>query len=101
MAVRIRVDLYLSVSWFKHFLVLEPTLIWPPGARGRPGLEDIIEAQGPTSPLADFLQEFGPALLKKYNPRGIVVFSAHWESEGERLGSFTNLPMTTSCADYE
>ncbi|PFH49113.1 hypothetical protein AMATHDRAFT_63834 [Amanita thiersii Skay4041] len=40
---------------------------------------------GPTGPLATFLKDFGPDLLKKYNPKGIVVFSAHWETQGERL----------------
>ncbi|KAG6854949.1 hypothetical protein C0991_009772 [Blastosporella zonata] len=40
---------------------------------------------GPTGPLAMFLKDFGPALLKKYQPKGIVVFSAHWETFGTRL----------------
>lgn len=40
--------------------------------------------QGPGGPLYQFLEGFGPALLKKYNPKGIVVFSAHWETEDER-----------------
>ncbi|KAG6909839.1 hypothetical protein DXG01_015112 [Tephrocybe rancida] len=40
---------------------------------------------GPTGPLATFLKEFGPALLKKYEPKGILVFSAHWETFGTRL----------------
>ncbi|KAJ7445760.1 Extradiol ring-cleavage dioxygenase, class III enzyme, subunit B [Mycena galericulata] len=40
---------------------------------------------GPTGPLATFLKDFGPALLKKYKPKGIVVFSAHWETYDERL----------------
>ncbi|TRM69578.1 Extradiol ring-cleavage dioxygenase, class III enzyme, subunit B [Schizophyllum amplum] len=40
---------------------------------------------GPRGPLAMFLRDFGPALLKKYNPKAIVVFSAHWETYGERL----------------
>ncbi|KAK2467059.1 hypothetical protein APHAL10511_001317 [Amanita phalloides] len=42
---------------------------------------------GPNGPLATFLADFGPALLQKYKPKGIVVFSAHWETEGERLVS--------------
>jgi len=25
-------------------------------------------------------------LLKKYKPKGILVFSAHWETAGQRLG---------------
>jgi len=45
-----------------------------------------MEHQGPRGPLAAFLKDFGPALLKKYKPRAIVVFSAHWETAGERLG---------------
>ncbi|EIM90214.1 Extradiol ring-cleavage dioxygenase class III enzyme subunit B [Stereum hirsutum FP-91666 SS1] len=40
---------------------------------------------GPRGPLAAFLKDFGPALLKKYNPKAIVVFSAHWETRGETL----------------
>ncbi|KAJ7649706.1 Extradiol ring-cleavage dioxygenase, class III enzyme, subunit B [Roridomyces roridus] len=41
---------------------------------------------GPDSDsVATFLKDFGPALLKKYQPKGIVVFSAHWETDGERL----------------
>lgn len=42
---------------------------------------------GPDGPLAQFLRDFGPALIQKYNPKAIVVFSAHWETEGERLGT--------------
>jgi len=30
--------------------------------------------------LHQFLQDFGPALLEKYRPKAILVFSAHWES---------------------
>jgi aromatic ring-opening dioxygenase catalytic subunit (LigB family) len=40
----------------------------------------------PKVSLGAFLRDFGPALLKKYQPKGIVVFSAHWETAGERLG---------------
>jgi aromatic ring-opening dioxygenase catalytic subunit (LigB family) len=29
----------------------------------------------------------GPALLAKYQPKGILVFSAHWETNGEQLGT--------------
>jgi aromatic ring-opening dioxygenase catalytic subunit (LigB family) len=48
--------------------------------------DDMMAYQGPQGILAAFLKDFGPALLKKYNPKGIVVFSAHWETSGERLG---------------
>lgn len=44
----------------------------------------MMAYQGPNGVLASFLKDFGPALLKKYNPKGIVVFSAHWETSGER-----------------
>ncbi|KAJ6620331.1 Extradiol ring-cleavage dioxygenase, class III enzyme, subunit B [Mycena sp. CBHHK59/15] len=45
----------------------------------------IMGWTGPESPLATFLKDFGPALLKKYQPKGIVVFSAHWETRTERV----------------
>ncbi|KAG9033557.1 hypothetical protein FRB95_014635 [Tulasnella sp. JGI-2019a] len=51
----------------------------------------IMESQGPRSPLAAFLKDFGPALLRKYNPKVIVVFSAHWETEEETLGPYENI----------
>ncbi|THH13610.1 hypothetical protein EW146_g6636 [Bondarzewia mesenterica] len=40
---------------------------------------------GPRGPLAQFLRDFGPALLSKYKPKGILVFSAHWETLGETV----------------
>jgi 4,5-DOPA dioxygenase extradiol len=45
-----------------------------------------IPHQGPSGPLFSFLSQFGPTLLKKYQPKGILVFSAHWETSPERLG---------------
>ncbi|KAL1744669.1 Extradiol ring-cleavage dioxygenase, class III enzyme, subunit B [Schizophyllum fasciatum] len=45
----------------------------------------MVQWSGPRGPLALFLKDFGPALLQKYNPKAIVVFSAHWETYGERL----------------
>ena len=47
----------------------------------------VIKHAGPESPLANFLRDFGPALLAKYQPKGILVFSAHWETKGEKLGA--------------
>lgn len=47
----------------------------------------LMRHAGPESPLANFLRDFGPALLAKYQPKGILVFSAHWETEGEQLGT--------------
>ncbi|KZT69046.1 Extradiol ring-cleavage dioxygenase, class III enzyme, subunit B [Daedalea quercina L-15889] len=59
-----------------------PMLAFPESdARGNP----VTESMGPKGPLATFLKDFGPALLKKYEPKGIVVFSAHWETAGERV----------------
>lgn len=51
--------------------------------------------QGPKGTLATFLKDFGPTLLKKYNPKGIVVFSAHWETDDERLGAFYSFERKT------
>ncbi|KAF8267569.1 Extradiol ring-cleavage dioxygenase class III enzyme subunit B [Lactarius quietus] len=45
----------------------------------------LINYLGPEGPLANFLRDFGPALLAKYQPKGILVFSAHWETVGEQL----------------
>ncbi|KAJ7023347.1 Extradiol ring-cleavage dioxygenase, class III enzyme, subunit B [Mycena alexandri] len=47
--------------------------------------EAVTKWAGAEGPLAAFLKDFGPALLKKYQPKGIVVFSAHWETNNERL----------------
>jgi len=58
-------------------------LAYPAAAKAMGGMAAY---QGPDGPLAKFLSEFGPTLLKKYKPKGIVVFSAHWETTGERLG---------------
>ena len=49
-------------------------------------MAEVMKHMGPTGPLATFLKDFGPALLSKYKPKGIVVFSAHWDTSGERLG---------------
>ena len=43
---------------------------------------------GPEGPLFRFLSYFGPTLLKKYQPKGILVFSAHLETTPERLGLY-------------
>ncbi|KAG2146964.1 Extradiol ring-cleavage dioxygenase class III enzyme subunit B [Suillus bovinus] len=44
----------------------------------------MSSTMGPEGDLANFLRDFGPALRAKYKPNGIVVFSAHWETIGER-----------------
>ncbi|PPQ64001.1 hypothetical protein CVT24_009375 [Panaeolus cyanescens] len=66
--------------FFAHgspIIAFDPTVAAEMGPMGK--------HQGPTGPLANFLKDFGPTLLRKYNPKGIVVFSAHWETQGERL----------------
>ena len=48
----------------------------------------IVAHHGASGPLFRFLSHFGPTLLKKYQPKGILVFSAHWETGSERLGPY-------------
>ena len=57
-------------------------------ASRHPNVRAMLELAGLESPFANFLRDFGPALLAKYQPKGILVFSAHWETEGEQLGTF-------------
>jgi aromatic ring-opening dioxygenase catalytic subunit (LigB family) len=44
----------------------------------------MASVMGPEGDLAKFLRDFGPVLMAKYKPKGIVVFSAHWETIGVR-----------------
>ena len=37
--------------------------------------------------LPPFLKDFGETLVRKYKPKAIVVFSAHWDTDGTRLGT--------------
>ncbi|CAK5279473.1 unnamed protein product [Mycena citricolor] len=62
-----------------------PMLAFPDGPNSSSHFSEILSWAGPKGPLALFLKDFGPALLKKYQPKGIVVFSAHWETHTERL----------------
>ncbi|KAJ7058097.1 Extradiol ring-cleavage dioxygenase class III enzyme subunit B [Mycena amicta] len=63
-----------------------PMLVAPPSfTRAARFGEDVLKWGGPNGALATFLKDFGPALLEKYKPKAIVVFSAHWETQGERL----------------
>jgi aromatic ring-opening dioxygenase catalytic subunit (LigB family) len=65
-----------------------PMLLTPNSAEGRFGSRaSAMTWHGPDGPLANFLKDFGPTLLNKYKPKGILVFSAHWETSGERLGT--------------
>lgn len=52
-----------------------------------PQMRALVQHSGLESPFANFLRDFGPALLAKYQPKGILVFSAHWETEGDELGT--------------
>jgi hypothetical protein len=62
-----------------------PALVFPESEAEK---SPLPKHAGPKGPLAAFLRDFGPALLAKYRPQAIVVFSAHWDTVGERLGLF-------------
>jgi len=62
---------------------IAPLLIWPERLPSRLPLESI---GGPKGPNAEFLRDFGKTLIEKYNPKAIVVFSAHWETHGHIEG---------------
>ncbi|CAH7675388.1 Extradiol ring-cleavage dioxygenase, class III enzyme, subunit B [Phakopsora pachyrhizi] len=57
-------------------------------AHGHPGT--LVEmrskpfkmASSSNGELRDFLIDFGPKLIEKYRPKALVVFSAHWETNG-------------------
>lgn len=66
-----------------------PMLAFPASELGIGG--GMAAYHGPTGPLAKFLADFGPILLEKYKPKGIVVFSAHWETHDERQGTLSTL----------
>jgi len=64
----------------------QPLLVWPKNLappEGRMG--GLWEWSGRDGPLGQFLDDLGPVLMEKYKPKGIIVFSAHWETDGERL----------------
>lgn len=64
----------------------EPLLIYPPSLSvASSGMAAVADIQGPKGSLARFLKDLGPALLKKYEPKAIVVFSAHWETNNGAL----------------
>ena len=64
---------------------LAPLLIWPERLQASLPLDSI---GGPRGPNAQFLKDFGRTLMEKYNPKAIVVFSAHWETQGHIEGMF-------------
>ncbi|KAL2912637.1 hypothetical protein HK105_207853 [Polyrhizophydium stewartii] len=57
-----------------------PALIWPKSEPARKFALDTVG--GPDGPHVKFLQAYGPHLLKQYKPKALVVFSAHWETDG-------------------
>ncbi|EKM55630.1 uncharacterized protein PHACADRAFT_256379 [Phanerochaete carnosa HHB-10118-sp] len=59
-----------------------PMLVFP---ESETAISPILKHAGSKGPLANFLRDFGPALLAKYKPKAIVVFSAHWDTLDERL----------------
>ena len=77
--------MYVSLSGVGSVLiVLAPLLIWPERLPASLPLDSI---GGPKGPNAQFLRDFGKTLVEKYNPKAIVVFSAHWETHGHIEGT--------------
>lgn len=70
----------IPVFFFAHG---SPVLVFP--AHQAAAMGPMAAYQGPGGVLYTFLKEFGPTLLEKYKPKGIVVFSAHWETHSTRL----------------
>ncbi|GAA5828042.1 hypothetical protein JCM11251_005705 [Rhodosporidiobolus azoricus] len=61
----------------------QPMLIYPPHlSTSSSRLDSLSDIQGPRGLLVQFLRDLGPALMQKYNPKAVVVFSAHWETPG-------------------
>ena len=59
-------------------------------AHSSPLMEAINIPGVPTSKgglVSQFLKDFGKTLVNKYKPKAIVVFSAHWDTDGARLGT--------------
>lgn len=75
---------HIPAFFFAHG---SPVLTFNDSPDLNPVMRPLVQHSGLESPFANFLRDFGPALLAKYQPKGILVFSAHWETEGERLGT--------------
>ena len=59
-------------------------LLWP---ETKPiSFGDIVSVGGPKGPHAAFLKDFGKFILEKYNPKALLVFSAHWETRNQIEG---------------
>jgi aromatic ring-opening dioxygenase catalytic subunit (LigB family) len=56
----------------------------------------MLNSTGAGGDLGKFLGDFGAALRAKYKPKGIVVFSAHWNTTGVRHGEHCNRTLWTS-----
>ena len=61
-----------------------PILIWPKHLLDPSDsrMSYMTRISGPDSVLANFLKALGPFLLQRYKPKAILVFSAHWETQG-------------------
>ena len=61
-----------------------PMLIWPKHLLNASDsrMSHMMRISGPDGPHAHFLKALGPFLLQRYNPKAILVFSAHWETQG-------------------
>ena len=82
--------MYVSLSGVDSKLMgVAPLLIWPERLPASLPLDSI---GGPKGPNAQFLRDFGKTLVEKYNPKAIVVFSAHWETHGHIEGNHTPPP---------
>lgn len=55
---------------------------WLLGSEKSNPMKWMSDIAGPNGLHAQFLREYGPFLLKKYTPKAIVVFSAHYETSG-------------------
>ncbi|KAA1109007.1 hypothetical protein PGT21_030653 [Puccinia graminis f. sp. tritici] len=66
-----------------HFIYFrnhpDPSVVFQSESAARRGLQSVGGS------LHNFLKDFGPALMEKYRPKGIVVFSAHWESPSKEI----------------
>jgi aromatic ring-opening dioxygenase catalytic subunit (LigB family) len=76
-----------SRHWNDILMGVAPLLIWPEHLPAGLPLDSI---GGPRGPNAQFLKDFGKTLVEKYNPKAIVVFSAHWETHGHIEGNYVH-----------
>jgi aromatic ring-opening dioxygenase catalytic subunit (LigB family) len=67
-----------------NWIFLAPWLLGSEKSNPMKWMSDIA---GPNGLHAQFLHEYGPFLLKKYTPKAIVVFSAHYETSGTIEGN--------------